>query len=124
MPTSPKPRCRVCHQIRCTDPAHAKQPRQRTQPSVQRPERNTWPERKRRAAVVSEWLSTHGVELEDGSVIARCPDCREWRTRWVADHVVPLVMGGTEDGALRVHCSVCSGRQGARLAAWRKRHRV
>jgi 5-methylcytosine-specific restriction endonuclease McrA len=43
------------------------------------------------------------------------------RARFVADHVVPIAEGGAEDGELRVHCSVCSGRQGARLSARKKR---
>ena len=120
VPTSPKGRCRVCKQLHCTDPKHARQPRQRTQASVQRPTRNTWPERKRRAAIVSAWLSVHGRALENGDVIARCPDCRQMKRNFVADHVLPLAQGGSEDGELRVHCASCSGRQGARLAALRR----
>ena len=119
-PVSPKGRCRVCSRLNCTE--HKKQPRQRTPASVQRPDYNSWPERKRRAAVVADWLAAHGIETEDGQVMARCPDCRQWRTRWVADHVRPLARGGEEAGELRCHCAVCSGRQGARLAA-RRRHR-
>lgn len=121
MPTSPKPRCRVCKQLHCTDPSHKREPRQRTQAALQRPERNSWPERKRRAATVSAWLSVHGITLENGDVIARCPDCRQMRVNFVADHVHPLATGGPEDGELRIHCASCSGKQGARLAAWRRK---
>ena len=120
MPTSPKPRCRVCHQLRCTDPAHKRQPRQQTPRQLERPKRNTGPEIRRRRETVSAWLREYGITLENGDVIARCPECRQMRAHWVADHVTPFAEGGSEDGELRVHCRVCSGKQGARIAAKRR----
>jgi len=123
MPISPKPRCRICKRLHCADPAHKRQPRQSTSVTTERrPEYNSSHERKRRAAVVAAFLAEHGHTLDDGTVIAYCPDCRQRRAHFIADHVVPVAMGGTESGELRVHCRVCSGRQGALIAARRRRH--
>src|SRR5674476_689349 len=109
MPISPKPRCRICKRLHCTDPAHKKQPRTRTgSTSERRPEYNSSHEIKRRAAVVAAFMAEHGHALDDGTVIAYCPDCRQRRAHFIADHVVPIAQGGTEDGELRVHCRVCS----------------
>jgi 5-methylcytosine-specific restriction endonuclease McrA len=38
---------------------------------------------------------------------------------WWADHIVPVVQGGHECGALRLSCASCQRKQGARVA-----HRV
>ena len=71
-----------------------------------------------------DFLNEHGFMLSDGvTKAAHCPECREVRVKWVADHVVPLAEGGTEDGALQVHCKTCSGRQGARITAKKRRRR-
>ena len=120
MPTSPKGRCRVCHRLRCAEPTHKRQPRQQTPRNLERPERNTGPEIRRRRETVAAWLYEHGITLANGDVIARCPECRQMRAHWVADHIVPYAEGGSEDGELRVHCRVCSGKQGARIAAKRR----
>jgi len=124
VPVSPKPRCRICKQLHCTDPAHKRQPRQRTgSTSERRPEYNSHAERKRRALAVKQFLSQHGHTLDNGDVIARCLQCHELRAHFVADHVVPMIQGGSESGDLRVHCARCSGQQGAKLAGKRKRSR-
>ena len=69
-----------------------------------------------------DFLNEHGFLLSDGKTMAaRCPECRAVKVKWVADHVVPLAEGGTEDGALQVHCKTCSGRQGARITAKKRR---
>lgn len=122
MPTKPKPACRVCRRLNCTDPAHQPQPRQRTERRLERPDRRSAQETKRRRETVAAWLAEHGRECANGDVIARCPDCREMRARFVADHVHPLALGGSEDGELRVHCWRCSASQGATISN-RVRHR-
>jgi len=122
-PVSPKGRCRVCHQLRCADPAHKRQPRQQTPRQLERPERKSYAETQRRAAVVKAWLWEYGITLDNGDVIARCPECRQMRAHWVADHIVPYAEGGSEDGELRVHCRRCAGRQGALIAAKRRQGR-
>ena len=69
-----------------------------------------------------DFLNEHGFLLSDGKTMAaRCPECGAVKVKWVADHVVPLADGGTEDGALTVHCKTCSGRQGMRIAAKKRR---
>jgi hypothetical protein len=121
VPWKPKPPCRVCRRLHCTDPSHAPKPRQRGERRLARPEYNTSAQRKRRKQTVDAWLAQHGHTLPNGDVIARCPECKQMRARFIADHVTPFVISGDEDGPLQVHCSVCSGRQGARLSARRKR---
>jgi hypothetical protein len=120
MPSSPKPRCRVCHQLHCTNPEHKWQPSKRGERVTERPDYSTSHERKRRAATVAAFMAEHGFVLENGDVVAHCPECRRLRARFVADHIVPLIEGGSEDGELRVHCRSCSGKQGARIAARRR----
>lgn len=120
-PVSPKPRCRVCHALHCMDPTHKRQPRQRTQRRQPRPDYNSKQQRSRRKAVVTAFLAEHGRVTEDGRTVAVCPQCKHWRSRFVADHVIPFIVSGDENGQLRVHCSVCSGRQGAAIANRRKR---
>jgi ribosomal protein S27AE len=121
VPFKPKPPCRVCRRLHCTDPSHAPKPRQRGERRLARPEYNTSQERRRRKAAVDAFLAEHGHTLPNGDVIARCPECGEVRARFIADHVTSIAEGGAEDGPLRVHCARCSGRQGARLSARRKR---
>jgi hypothetical protein len=116
-PTSPKPRCRVCGQLHCTEPSHkARDPRQRDKRRLPRPDYNSHAQRSRRKAVVTAFLAEYGRQTQDGRTVAICPQCGQWRSKWVADHVVPFVVSGDENGELRVHCSVCSGRQGAWIA--------
>lgn len=114
MPVSPKPRCAVCGRIGCTE--HGRKARQRTERRLERPERGSSAETRRRAAVVAAFMAEHGRQCANGDVIARCPECRQMRARFVADHVVAIALGGSEDGELRVHCVSCSGRQGATIA--------
>lgn len=116
MPNAPKRACLRCRRLNCTDPTHKPKPRERTQRKQPRPDYNTSRERSRRKAAVDAFLAEHGRECASGDVIARCPECRQMRARWVADHVTPIAQGGHEDGPLAVHCSSCSARQGARLA--------
>ena len=118
MPISPKPRCRVCQQLHCTEPSHRWQPDKRGIRNTPRPEYNTSRERKRRAAAVAAFLAEHGFVLANGDRVARCPDCGRVRAQWVAHHIVPFIEGG-EQGELRVHCRSCSGKEGARIAARR-----
>lgn len=110
MPWAPKPRCQTCGRIGCRE--HVKTRGERRTP---RPEYASSEQVARRRATVQAWLSEHGITLENGDVIARCPECGQMRARFVADHVIPLKLGGSEDGPLRVHCRSCSGRQGAAL---------
>lgn len=116
MPSLPTP-CPRCRKLRCTDPEHRQgAPRQRTPRRTQRPGYNSWAERKRRKREVDAFLAANTVDVNDkGQRIAVCPECGHYRGEWVADHVQPIAQGGTEDGALRVHCKVCSNQQGARL---------
>lgn len=123
-PWAPKRACRVCRRLGCTIPSHQPKPRTRTGSTVERrPDYNSSKERRRREQTVAEWLVVHGRQCASGDVIARCPDCGQMRARFIADHVVPIADGGREDGPLAVHCATCSGRQGAALAARRKRER-
>ena len=121
MPWSPKPRCRICRQLHCQNPDHQKKPRERGDRVLARPDYNSTAQVKRRRRAVDLFLLDNAVPTDDGRLVAVCPQCGSWRSKFVADHVVPIAEGGTEDGALQVHCSVCSGRQGAMLAARRKR---
>ena len=68
-----------------------------------------------------QFLDEHGFPLASGDLAARCPECHKVRTHFVADHVVPIALGGHEDGPLSVHCRSCSGAQGARLGAERRK---
>lgn len=52
----------------------------------------------------------------DGKLAAVCPECGKWTTEFVADHVQPVALGGSELGELRVHCVQCSRRQGGRVS--------
>ena len=113
MPTSPKRACPVCRKLGCVNPDHV--PKEPGGHRTPRPEYRTSKERRRRAQAVRDWLSIYGERIEDGRIVAVCPDCGQPRMSWVADHVVPLSEGGTEHGMLRIHCQVCSGRQGARI---------
>ena len=126
MPVSPKPRCRICHQLHCANPDHKWQPfkgrsGQNRQP---RPGYNSSAEIRRRRKVVAQFLAENGQTNDDGLLIALCPQCGHWRVKFIADHITPIAEGGSEDGPLQVHCSVCSGRQGARLAARKKRRLI
>jgi len=123
MPTRPKYPCPRCHHVRCTCPLvdeGSAWAGQRGRRRLQRPTRNSSSERKRRADVVAAFRAQHGVFCSDGSVVARCPECNKMKARFVADHIVPIAFGGTEDGPLRVHCLSCSGRQGARIARMKR----
>lgn len=117
MPMMPERACPKCRRVGCTDPAHKPQPfagaRSRRLP---RTSYRDSAEVERRRATVAAFLVERGFDLSDGNRAARCPDCGKVRTRFVADHVTPLAHGGREDGALRVHCAVCSGQQGAKIA--------
>lgn len=118
MSYAPKRACPVCRSLHCTDPAHVRKPWQgvpRTRQLI-RPEYSSPAQVKRRAAVVAAFMGQHGIRLQNGDTIARCPDCGKMRARFVADHAVPIAYGGPEDGPLRVHCASCSGKQGARIA--------
>jgi hypothetical protein len=122
VPWAPKPACPVCRRVRCTDPSHRAKPR--GERKLARPEYGTSAERKRRHDTVAAFMAEHGFLLSDGkTTAARCPECREVRVRFIADHVVPIAEGGTEDGELGIHCARCSGRQGAAIANRKRRGR-
>ena len=63
---------------------------------------NHWGERQRRAAVVKAWRAEHG-DL--------CPGYRRpphQASDLCADHILPVGMGGAEDGPLGVLCRSCN----------------
>jgi 5-methylcytosine-specific restriction protein A len=96
--TSSGPRCADCERPR------ARQTQQRKR--AVRP--YTTAEKRRRAAAVAEWVSTHG----------------QWCPGWqreahpssdlVADHIAAVAAGGPESGPLRVLCRSCNSARGAR----------
>jgi 5-methylcytosine-specific restriction enzyme A len=76
---------------------------------ARRPYSATAVEKRRRAAAVAEWVSTHGWT------------CPGWGDRephpssdLTADHIVAVGAGGDEGGALRILCRQCNGARGAR----------
>ncbi len=120
MPIRPKPRCSTCGRLGCTE--HKRPPWvARGERREARPERTSYAETKRRREVVAQFMAEHGITLPNGDVIARCPQCHQMKARFVADHVVPLAVGGSETGRLRVHCASCSGRQGAAITNAKRR---
>lgn len=123
-PMRPRPACRVCRRVGCTDPSHKPKPFAKAETTAERrPEYRSYAQQKRRRATVNAWLSMHEVgRTEQGKRVAVCPDCQQLRCAWIADHVVPVMDGGSEDGALRVHCLSCSRSQGARVGHKRSRN--
>jgi hypothetical protein len=123
MPVRPKYPCSRCHHVRCTcAPRPERKAWQDSTPTKQRrPDYATYAERKRRKATVDAWLGQHSRSQHMGKPVAICPECKQLRSSWVADHVVPVDVSGDEHGDLRVHCRSCSSKQGARLAAAHRR---
>lgn len=120
MAWKPKPPCPICRRLGCQNPQHQKQPKQRGERKLARPEYNSSAQIRRRRETVAEWLSVHGIKLANGDLIARCPDCKQMRARFIADHITPIALGGSEDGPLTVHCASCSGKQGAAITNRRR----
>jgi hypothetical protein len=125
-PYAPKPACPKCRRVNCTDASHRAKPHGWSDGNTRarRPRYADTEELKRRGAAVRAWLGANAVVGEDGKRYACCPDCFTWQTQFVADHVVPVALGGGEDGPLRVHCRRCSDRQGSAIARTRRRRRA
>ncbi len=120
MPVRPKSPCPRCRRVRCVCPPAEMRERK---PWAQRPAATakrrrvyvTSRERKRRKSTVEMWLNQNQRGYLHGKPCAICPECHELRNAFVADHVVPIAVGGDEGGPLRVHCRSCSNRQGGRI---------
>jgi len=107
LPVSPKPRCRTCKKIRCTDPTHKPKAFANGVPSRQR--RPGWDAgRKRREAIVKQ----HRAQYGDW-----CPLCGRSEVKLSADHITPVALGGSEDGPLRVACMDCQHKQAGHVGA-------
>jgi 5-methylcytosine-specific restriction enzyme A len=72
----------------------------------------TTAEKRRRAAAVTEWVSTHGQWCAGWQ--GREPHAVVWPNVLTADHVVPVAAGGDEGGPLLVRCRACNSSRGAR----------
>lgn len=122
----PKSPCPRCHHVRCTCATDGLRPKRkawddrRRQTKDRRPRYVSSVERKRRRDTVDAWLNANALGMVDGRKWAICPECRQARTQWVADHVHPVALGGQEDGRLVVHCKSCSSRQGGRIGRHRQ----
>ena len=99
MPYAPKAACPVCRRVGCTQ--HRIEANRRRTP---RPMTNA--EIVRRKAAVDEWRAQYGDW---------CPACGWVGVKLTADHVVPVALGGDEDGELRVMCKSCNSRGGAAI---------
>ena len=121
MPTRPKSPCPRCHHVRCVcEPRPEKRESGWHRSRETRERRTTYQsskEKRRRSDAVRVFLAEHSRgTIAPGRTLALCPDCKRLRTRWVADHVRPIALGGEEGGPLRVHCRVCSDQQGSMIA--------
>jgi len=76
-------------------------------------------DRRRRREFVRTQLRQHG-EREGAGWRAQCQVCGHVRvlpiSRWWADHVTPVALGGSEDGPLRLSCAECQIKQGSKVA--------
>ena len=123
MPSAPKPACSKCRRKHCDDPTHKRPPRERTPRRT--PRHVSWQERKRRKREVDAFTAANCIDVNDeGKRVCYCPACGNMAVSFVADHITPWIEGGDEDGPLRVTCSTCSHRQGARLSNPRGRARL
>lgn len=99
-PWAPKPACRVCRRMGCTDPTH----KQRA-PSTSPP--RAWQERKRRAEFLAAWIAERGPLCLGYSRPPHYVSEREL----TADHVTPRQYGG-ESGPLQALCLSCNVARG------------
>jgi hypothetical protein len=96
----------------------ARCPQHRSQPAGRRRRPGySWPERRRRAAVVANHIQLHGYvcpgcPLSDGQPHQADPDSNPL----TADHYIAVGAGGPEDGPLRVMCRRGNSARGARGA--------
>lgn len=105
MPMKPKPACPVCRRVGCTDKTHKPKPFANSKPTRER--RPGWDRtRKRRQQVVAAWRAQYADW---------CPVCGRTGVKLSADHIVPVALGGEEDGELAVACVDCQHKQAARV---------
>jgi hypothetical protein len=74
-------------------------------------------EQRRRRAFVRSQLRQHGQEVSRGVWLATCQVCGKTKTlplsRWWADHITPVALGGSESGPLQLSCAECQIKQGS-----------
>lgn len=99
----------------CDDPNHRPRPRP-WRNANQKPRRSQydWQERQRRRETVEAWQRAYGNY---------CPYCGRSGAKLTANHIVPVALGGREDGPLDVMCVTCMRKQASAVAAQRRRLR-
>lgn len=114
MPTAPKRPCAKCRRVKCVCPPGETSGWHRgTTPTRER--RPGWERtRARRAQVVAAWRAQFGDY---------CPQCGRTGVKLTCDHIVPIALGGQEDGELGVLCVECHRKQASAVAHEVKRRK-
>ena len=119
MPSKPAPACPVCRRLNCMDATHKTTKPAGWKATGRGRPAPSWTERRRRRAVVAAWVAARGNVCPACGNAGHHPDGAPVQV--TADHVVPVALGGAEDGELQPMCRRCQNLQASRVAAMRRR---